>query len=118
MVGFVLATLGCGVLLARVLGRRNAFGLLAGGSVAVCGASAALAITSTLPPRPDRDEDTLFVVVGVTPLSTIAMLAYPVLFEMMGPRVPALLCPLGVDKAYNRTDIEFGRIRCGPFRAV
>lgn len=84
VVGFVLATLGCGALLSFMLGRRMAFGLLAGGSVAICGASAALAITSVLPPRPDREQDTLFVVIAVTALSTIAMIAYPVLFNSMG----------------------------------
>lgn len=84
VIGFVLATLGCGTLLSHLLGRRSAFGLLAGGAVAICGASAALAITSVLPPRPNREEDTLFVVVGVTALSTIAMIAYPILFQVMG----------------------------------
>ena len=84
VLGFVLATLGCGALMSRLLGRRMAFGLLAGGSVAICGASAALAIASVLPPRPDREQDTLFVVIAVTALSTIAMVAYPVLFQAMG----------------------------------
>jgi len=82
--GFVLATLACGALLSFMLGRRMAFGLLAGGSVAICGASAALAITSVLPPRPDREQDALFVVIGVTALSTIAMVTYPALFSALG----------------------------------
>lgn len=82
--GFVLATLGCGALMSFLLGRRMAFGLLAGGSVAICGASAALAIVSVLPPRADREQDALFVVIGVTALSTIAMVAYPVLFQALG----------------------------------
>ncbi|HAT87990.1 MAG TPA: putative sulfate exporter family transporter, partial [Rhizobiales bacterium] len=56
----------------------------AGGSVAICGASAALAITSVLPAKDNREQDTLFVVIGVTALSTIAMIAYPVLFQMLG----------------------------------
>lgn len=84
VVGFVLATLGCGAALSFLLGRRMAFGLLAGGSVAICGASAALAITSVLPPRADREQDALFVVIAVTALSTIAMIAYPVLFNAIG----------------------------------
>lgn len=81
VVGFALATLACGALMSRILGRRMAFGLLAGGSVAICGA---LAIASVLPPRPDREQDTLFVVIAVTALSTVAMVAYPVLFQAMG----------------------------------
>ncbi|MFU1478941.1 YeiH family protein [Roseovarius sp. C7] len=84
VVGFTLATLACGALLSFLFGRRMAFGLLAGGSVAICGASAALAITSVLPQRPGRDQDVLFVVIGVTALSTVAMIAYPVLFQGLG----------------------------------
>lgn len=82
--GFVLATLACGAMLSYLFGRRMAFGLLAGGSVAICGASAALAIASVLPARADREQDTLFVVIGVTALSTIAMIAYPILFASLG----------------------------------
>lgn len=83
-IGFVLVTFGCGVVMARIFGRRTAFGMLAGGSVAICGASAALAITSVLPLHKDREQDTLFVVIGVTALSTIAMIAYPILFKSLG----------------------------------
>ncbi len=84
VVGFVIATLGCGAVMARLLGRRMAFGMLAGGSVAICGASAALAIASVLPPRPERETDTLFVVIAVTVLSTVAMIVYPILFTALG----------------------------------
>jgi uncharacterized integral membrane protein (TIGR00698 family) len=84
IIGFVLATFGCGVVMSRIFGRRTAFGMLAGGSVAICGASAALAITSVLPPHKDREQDTLFVVIGVTALSTIAMIVYPILFQSLG----------------------------------
>ena len=82
--GFVIATLACGAALSFLFGRRLAFGLLAGGSVAICGASAALAIASVLPARSDREQDTLFVVIGVTALSTLAMIAYPILFRALG----------------------------------
>ena len=64
-------------------GRRQAFGLLAGGSVAICGASAALAIASVLPRREGRETDTLLVITGVTLLSTLAMIVYPVLFRAL-----------------------------------
>ncbi len=84
VVGFVLATLIFGALMSRLLGRGMAFGLLAGGSVAICGASAALAIASVLPQRADREQDTLFVVIAVTALSTIAMVVYPILFQRAG----------------------------------
>jgi uncharacterized integral membrane protein (TIGR00698 family) len=83
VLGLVLATLGAGVLLSYLFGRRKAFGLLAGGSVAICGASAALAITSVLPRREGREADTLLVITGVTLLSTLAMILYPVLFRAL-----------------------------------
>ena len=44
----------------------------------------ALAIALVLPPCSDREQGTLFVVIAVTVLSTIAMVAYPVLFQAMG----------------------------------
>jgi uncharacterized integral membrane protein (TIGR00698 family) len=82
--GLLLLTLAGGVLFARLIGRPLAFGLLTGGSVAICGASAALAIASVLPKRHLRDDDVLFTVVGVTALSTVAMVVYPILFKSLG----------------------------------
>lgn len=80
VVVLVFATLGIGAVLARLLGRSPAFGILAGGAVAICGASAAAAIAATLPPRRVAARDLLFVVAGVTTLSTLAMILYPILF--------------------------------------
>lgn len=48
IVGIVAVTLGSGVLAARWLGLGSAFGTLGGGAVAICGASAALSIATTL----------------------------------------------------------------------
>jgi len=84
VVGLLLLTLGAGVLIARAFGRSPAFGLLSGGAVAICGASAALAIAAVLPKRHIREDDVLFTVVGVTTLSTVAMVIYPVLFGALG----------------------------------
>lgn len=78
------ATIAAGLLGARMAGRHWTFGMLAGGAVAVCGASAALAISAALPTRPDREQNTLFTVIAVTGLSTIAMVAYPILFAALG----------------------------------
>jgi len=55
----------------------RAEGLLAGGAVAICGASAALALSAVLPRTPQSQRFTLLTVVGVTTLSTIAMIIYP-----------------------------------------
>lgn len=66
-----------GVFLARLLGRPNAEGVLSGASVGICGASAALAVSAVLPNNKDTARFTLMVVVGVTLLSTVAMVIYP-----------------------------------------
>lgn len=84
VVGAMIATLLSGFLFARMLGRDEAYGALAGGATAVCGASAALATATVLPPDPKRDADTVFMVVAVNALSTVAMLAYPVLGAALG----------------------------------
>lgn len=80
----VIAVIGAGVLIARLAGKSTAFGVLTGGAVAICGASAALAISSVLPKSKSREGDTLFTVVTVTTLSTIAMVAYPIIYTALG----------------------------------
>lgn len=75
----VVTTIGLALALARALGLRPAQGVLAGGSVAICGASAALAISAVLPRHPDDERFTLMVVVTVTVLSTMAMVVYPLI---------------------------------------
>ncbi|MBD3766309.1 MAG: putative sulfate exporter family transporter [Rhodobacterales bacterium] len=78
------ATIGAGLLLARLTGRDWAFGVLTGGAVAICGASAALAISAVLPRAEGREQHTLFTVVAVTSLSTVAMILYPPVFAALG----------------------------------
>ena len=73
----VVSTMLFGHLLARVLGLSRSQGILSGGAVAICGASAALAISAVLPRERDGDRFTLLVVVVVTALSTLAMVFYP-----------------------------------------
>lgn len=80
----VVLTIVIGIVIAPFLGRRWRFGLLTGGSVAICGASAALAISAVLPKRRDLERDTLFTVVAVTSISTVAMVIYPTLFVSLG----------------------------------
>src|SRR5512137_1799074 len=73
----VVLTILCGIVLERSAGLSRRFGVLTGGSVAICGASAALAIASVLPRTPEHERDTIMTVVAVTTLSTIAMVVYP-----------------------------------------
>lgn len=80
----VVLTILTGWGLARLMKERGDFGILTAGSVAICGASAALAIASVLPPSPTRERDTVLTVVAVTALSTIAMVVYPVIAAGLG----------------------------------
>jgi uncharacterized integral membrane protein (TIGR00698 family) len=73
----VALTVGFGALIAHWLKRPRDEGLLSGGAVAICGASAALAIASVLPSNARNERFTLLTVVGVTVLSTLAMIVYP-----------------------------------------
>jgi len=73
-----------GLWLGRRLGLGSYFGLLSGGAVAICGASAALAISTSLPRYENKERDTALTVVGVTTLSTVAMIFYPLLVTFLG----------------------------------
>ncbi len=64
VVAAVVGTILCGWLLSRLLRRPAADGLLTGGAVAICGASAALAISAVLPQGKDHQRFTLLTVVG------------------------------------------------------
>jgi len=81
IVGAVLFTIGFGMLIAPLFGHKWRFATLTAGSVAICGASAALAISAILPKDERSEERLLFTVMGVTVLSTIAMIAYPIFVQ-------------------------------------
>lgn len=80
----VLLTILFGVLLARWLGCSREQGVLTGSAVGICGASAALAVSSVLPQTRENERFTLLTVVGVTVLSTLAMVVYPFSLNAMG----------------------------------
>lgn len=80
----VLLTIGFGLLLARWLGCTRDEGVLTGSAVAICGASAALAVSSVLPQTRENERFTLLAVVGVTVLSTAAMVIYPFSLNAIG----------------------------------
>ena len=80
----VIATILVGIVLARLLGRTAVFGMLTGGSVGICGASAALAISAVLPRNANAERNTIFTVIAVTTLSTISMVAYPMIATSLG----------------------------------
>ena len=80
----VALTIFIGAVLARQLGLSRDLGLLSGGAVAICGASAALALSSVMPKHKNSERDTILIVIGVTSLSTVAMVIYPLLAEILG----------------------------------
>lgn len=84
VVAGVLATIVFALVGAKLLGRGWRFALLTGGSVAICGASAAMAIAAVLPKNEHSERNLLFTVLGVTVLSTVAMIVYPILAHALG----------------------------------
>ena len=78
------STIVVSVLAARLLGFNPLFGLLSGGATAICGASAALALSAALPAHPLKERATLFTVIGVSTLSTVAMILYPAVTRWAG----------------------------------
>ncbi len=80
----VALTIVLGILVAKFLKLSYFLGVLASCSVAICGASAALAVASILPFYKDKERDTIFVVVVVTALSTVAMIFYPIFVQIIG----------------------------------
>ncbi|MEO1204750.1 MAG: putative sulfate exporter family transporter [Pseudomonadota bacterium] len=75
-----------GCLMAQLSGRTRSFGILTGGAVGICGASAALALSSVLPKGKHgvRESDVIFTVLAVTTLSTVAMVLYPIVSHALG----------------------------------
>jgi uncharacterized integral membrane protein (TIGR00698 family) len=69
-------TIGFGWTLARIMKLDGRYGVLSGGAVGICGASAAMAIAVAWP-RKDSERDTVVVIACITTYSTIAMVLYP-----------------------------------------
>jgi uncharacterized integral membrane protein (TIGR00698 family) len=86
----VVIVIGSGttILLGLALGRRMGLSgpaaLIASGAVAICGASAALALASVTRDFRGKTDHTLVVILAATALSTFAMIAYPLLLAVVG----------------------------------
>lgn len=80
----ITLTMTVGVMIARSLGLKSDFAVLCAGAVAICGASAALAVSAVLPQHEASERQTILTVIGVTALSTVAMVAYPPLASWLG----------------------------------
>jgi uncharacterized integral membrane protein (TIGR00698 family) len=73
-----------GAFTARAMGLSLAFGTLAGGSVAICGASAALALSSVLGEKRASQAQLTLVLVTISAASALAMSLYPALAALIG----------------------------------
>ena len=82
--GGVVLTILFGIGASKIFGRHVRFGTLTGGAVAICGASAALAIAAILPKSELGERDTIFTVIAVTTFSTAAMVIYPLVAVLLG----------------------------------
>lgn len=80
----VALTLLSGILIARWAGAGSAFGTLAGGAVAICGASAALAFATLLGERRISQAQLALVLVGIAGMSALTMVVYPILAHQLG----------------------------------
>lgn len=79
----IVVTMASGPLITHLLKRGWRLGLLTGGAVAICGASAALAIATVLPKNEFSERNTIFTVISVTTLSTLAMILYPMIVTLL-----------------------------------
>jgi uncharacterized integral membrane protein (TIGR00698 family) len=85
-------TLCLGYLAGRALKLPRATAFLTATSVAICGASAALAIATVLARRPNSntERDVVATVASITIIGTIAVVAYPALCHLLGwPMIPS-----------------------------
>lgn len=89
IVSIMAATFATGLVLARALGFSAAFGTLAGGAVAICGGSAAMALAATLGERRVSQAQVTMVLVGIAAVGAAAMALYPAIAMALGLSVPA-----------------------------
>ncbi|MFU9046441.1 YeiH family protein [Acinetobacter tibetensis] len=79
----IIVTISVSIIVAKLIGFQRLFGMLTGGATAICGASAALALSVALPNHPQKEKATLFTVIGVSALSTLAMIVYPMIAQWL-----------------------------------
>lgn len=84
VIAAIIATMLFSRIAARWLRLPGAFAALSGTAVSICGVSAALTAASVLPQHQRSADHTAIVCIGVTALSTLAMLVYPLLASLTG----------------------------------
>jgi uncharacterized integral membrane protein (TIGR00698 family) len=84
MVIAMVLTVTSGIWFARLVGKGDGLGALIGAACAVCGASATLATATVVPDYKEKTADIAFTVVMANAISTLVMLAYPLLCLWLG----------------------------------
>jgi uncharacterized integral membrane protein (TIGR00698 family) len=84
LAGMIAIVTAVGALVARWTGLGASFGTLAGGAVAICGASAALAVSSLLGEKRSSQAQLTLVLVTVSAASALAMSLYPAIAHLIG----------------------------------
>ena len=84
VVAVVTLTIFASIAAAKAMGFKAEFGLLSGGATAICGASAAMALSAALPAHERKERATSFTIIGVSTLSTVAMILYPAISNLFG----------------------------------
>lgn len=79
LVSGLVATIAFGAWLAKRLSLPRSLGLLSGGGTAICGISATLALSATMPQTKEVEKMTLLTAIGIAAFSTVAMVLYPLL---------------------------------------
>ncbi|WP_017932277.1 YeiH family protein [Robiginitomaculum antarcticum] len=80
----VMLSIGVGAVIARAFKLSSAHAILTAGAVSICGASAAMAVFSVIPKDKNSQCHLAMTLFGITVLSTIAMIAYPLLTKILG----------------------------------
>lgn len=84
IIGITLLTVLVGMAAARWFGFSTAFETLAGGAVAICGASSAMALATLLGERRISQSQLALVLVGISALSSLAMVVYSIAAAHLG----------------------------------
>lgn len=72
------------LLMGKILKLNTFQQVVSGAAVAICGVSAALAVAAILPNKDKNAKNLLAIVVGITGFSTLAMISYPTLSNLLG----------------------------------
>ncbi len=80
----LISTIVVGCMAAKLLKVPLKLAILISGSVAICGVSAAVALAAALPKSESRDRNLALTIAGITVMSTLAMIAYPVVSQWLG----------------------------------